>query len=205
MGDNLSLGFPEPEHSAGRRPGLEAALARFQAWKGEPGSPIRAIHHQPAAPGRVRGHSGGGRSQRCGRRWSSQGIERLYSHQAEAFRSGRRGPERGGGDAHRQRQDALLQPAGAEPAARGPRRARHVPVPHQGAGRGPAARVPGDGGRDGLRHPRLHLRRRHAAGRAQGHPRARQRGPDQPGHAAQPASCRTTPAGRSSSRTCATS
>ena len=39
-------------------------------------------------------------------------------------------------------------------------------------------------GGDGLRPPRLHLRRRHAAGRAQGHPPARQRGAHQPRHAA---------------------
>ncbi len=55
------------------------------------------------------------------------------------------------------------------------------------------------------RDPRLHLRRRHAPGRPQGHPGPRPHRPDQPGHAPQPASCRTTPSGSSSSRTCATS
>ena len=60
------------------------------------------------------------------------------------------GKQRGDRDADGQRQDALLQPAGARTcccAIR--RRARHVPVPHQGAGRRSAPRIPERGGRDG--------------------------------------------------------
>jgi len=44
---------------------------------------------------------------------------------------------------------------------------------HQGAGRGQLTNSKA-GGRDGLGNPRLHLRRRHAPGRAQGHTAAGQ-------------------------------
>ena len=85
MGDNLSLGFPEPEPLGLSRPaGLEAALTRFQVLKGEPGSVIRAIHHQPASPGEFveipeAVHP------ILKEALERQGIARLYSHQAGAF------------------------------------------------------------------------------------------------------------------------
>jgi DEAD/DEAH box helicase domain-containing protein len=87
MSENLSLGFPEFRSGTALapQPGLEAALARFQAWEGDPGSPIRAIHHQPAREGEYAPipEAVDGRLRQA---LESQGIERLWSHQAEALR-----------------------------------------------------------------------------------------------------------------------
>ena len=179
-------------------------MTQFQAAHREPDSAVRAIHHQPATEGAF-ADIPAAVDPRLRAALEKRGIARLYSHQAEAFDQIDAGPARGHRHADRQRQDALLQPAGAEPAAARPRRARHVPVPHQGAGRGSAPRVPARGGRDGLRHPRLHLRRRHAAGRAQGHPGARQRRAHQSRHAALRHPAAPHQVGAAISRTCATS
>ena len=83
---NLSLGFPEfsNELASSNKPSLELVVSRFQAAHREPDSPVRAIHHQPAAEGifadipesvdaRLRGAL------------EKRGIQRLYSHQAEAW------------------------------------------------------------------------------------------------------------------------
>ena len=197
---NFSLGFPEfsQDLTVGRRP-------RPGRRAGALPDPHRSAKNRPSAPSatsRPRKASSATCPKACipsccDMLWTRRGIARLYSHQAEAFEHVAAGPQRGGGHAHRQRQDALLQPARAEPAAGRPRRARHVPVPHQGAGRGPAARVAQRGGGDGLGDPRLHLRRRHAAGRAQGHPRSAPTSCSPIRTCCTPASCRTTPAGRS--------
>ena len=61
------------------------------------------------------------------------------------------------------------------------------------------------GGGDGLGDPRLHLRRRYPAGRAQGHPRSAPTWCSPIPTCCTAASCRTTPSGRATSRTCATS
>jgi DEAD/DEAH box helicase domain-containing protein len=85
MGDNLSLGFPEPEPLGLSRPaGLLAALTRFQMLKGEPGSVIRAIHHQPASAGEF-ADIPETVDTALKEALDQQGIARLYSHQAEAF------------------------------------------------------------------------------------------------------------------------
>ena len=102
---------------------------------------MRAIHHQPPSEG-VFADIPGTVDRTLRAVLAKRGIARLYSHQAEAFDRIQAGKQRGHRHADRQRQDALLQPAGAQPAAQRPRRARHVPVPHQGAGRGSASRIP---------------------------------------------------------------
>ena len=113
-----------------------------------------------------------------------RGIARLYSHQAEAF-----------DHLQADRNVVIVTPTASgktlcynlpvlNALLRRRERPRHVPVSHQGAGRRPAARVSSRRGRDGLRHPRLHLRWRYAAGRPQGHPPARQRRAHQSRHAA---------------------
>ncbi len=85
MGENLSLGFPEPGQLGLTRPaGLDAALTRFEMLKGEPGSVIRAIHRQPASPGRFADIPGAVEPS-LRDALAKQGIARLYSHQAEAF------------------------------------------------------------------------------------------------------------------------
>jgi hypothetical protein len=202
---NLSLGFPEfsqelavPETLAGSR-GLAFPV-------GAPGAGLGRPRHSPPAGGGggLRGDSGGGG--RAAARGAREARHRAALHTpGGCLRRDRAGPQRGHRDAHRQRQDAVLQPAGAEPAAGRPR------------ARGPCTCFPPRrwprtsftnfrrGGRDGLGDPRLHLRRRHAAGRAQGRPAAGQRGADQSRTCCTPAFCRTTRAGRGISRACATS
>ena len=115
---------------------------------------------------------------------AGRGIERLYSHQAEAYAAVRAGPAPGRRDADRQRQDALLQPAGPAAPARGPRAARHLPLPDQGARPGPAGGARRAQARPAHRPPRGHLRRRHPARAAHRHPRGRPHRHDQPRHAA---------------------
>ncbi len=78
---NLSLQF------TGGRPagGVAAALAHFEQWMAAPESPVRAIRHQEAREGEYEaipeGVDAGLR-----RALAARGIERLYTHQAEAFR-----------------------------------------------------------------------------------------------------------------------
>src|SRR5690242_7073738 len=83
---NFSLGFPEsPQDLAvGRRPGLDAALARFQSLIEREESPIKAIRHEPATAGEFRDvpesiHP------KLREMLERRGVARLYSHQAEAF------------------------------------------------------------------------------------------------------------------------
>jgi len=86
---NLTLGFPEPEQKDPaltlRRPsGLEGALSRFQEWMEKPESPVRSIQHQPAregdfAPMPVTV------APALAEAYRARGMDKLYSHQAEAF------------------------------------------------------------------------------------------------------------------------
>ena len=84
---NLTFGFSEfsPETALARRGDLEGALARLREWRAAADSPVREIRHQPARPAeyaplpdaldpRLRGAL------------ARAGIERLYCHQAEAYR-----------------------------------------------------------------------------------------------------------------------
>lgn len=85
MSENLSIGFPEPEPlGLGRPSGLASALARFQVMYGQEGSVIRAIHHQPASAGEF-APVPESVNPALRAALEGQGIERLYSHQAEAF------------------------------------------------------------------------------------------------------------------------
>jgi DEAD/DEAH box helicase domain-containing protein len=85
MSDNLSLAFPEPEPLGLSRPaGLEAALARFQTLVNDPGSVIRAIHHQPASEGEYADIPAAVHPA-LREALERQGVVRLYSHQAAAF------------------------------------------------------------------------------------------------------------------------
>ena len=83
---DLSLGFPEftQELSRGVNASLDAVITRFQTLHQQADSPVRAIHHQAATegsfadmPDAVDGRLRAALAQR--------GIERLYSHQREAF------------------------------------------------------------------------------------------------------------------------
>ena len=114
---NLTLGFPDPsgllenERVLARRTGLAGAIARFEEWMADPDSPVRAIRRQPAKPGVFAGFP-----EDLGA--VAQAIPGLARHPpvvlapSPGLRARRRRPQRGGGDAHRLRQDAVLQPAG---------------------------------------------------------------------------------------------
>jgi DEAD/DEAH box helicase domain-containing protein len=83
---NLSLGFPDPaqERMLARRGGLEGAVSKFEQWANDPASPIRAIRRQPARESdfsEMPENLAGTLRQVLQRR----GIQRLYTHQAEAF------------------------------------------------------------------------------------------------------------------------
>jgi DEAD/DEAH box helicase domain-containing protein len=83
---NLTLGFPDPvqQRMVSRRDGLEGAVARFEQWMSNPASPIRAIRRLPAREGQfapMPGSLAAPLQQMLERR----GIQRLYTHQAEAF------------------------------------------------------------------------------------------------------------------------
>src|SRR5579872_2873211 len=83
---DLSLGFPEfsQQIAIASKPSLDAVVSRFRLSHQDPESPVRAIHHQPAAegsfadiPSAVDPHLRTALERR--------GIARLYTHQAEAF------------------------------------------------------------------------------------------------------------------------
>ena len=83
---NLSLSFPDfnRELSLRTKPSLETVLARFRAAERDPDSPVRAIHHQPAAEG-IYSDIPAGVDERLRAALERRGIARLYAHQAEAF------------------------------------------------------------------------------------------------------------------------
>ena len=203
---NYSLGFPDlsQELSISPKQSLEAVVSYFRSKHLEPDSAVRAIHHQPAAEGDLRRYS-------RARRPRTPRRAREARHRAPLHPPGRRLRPDSGRQArrhrhpHRQRQDALLQPARAQSPAARPRRARHVPVPHQGPRRRSASRVPDRRGGNGQRDPRLHLRWRYPAGRPQAPSASAPTSSSPIPTCCTPASCRTTPTGRAISRTCATS
>jgi len=82
---NLELGFPDPNLDEplglARRASLDAAVARMRAWMEEPDSPVRAIRHQAAQPGRY-AELPASVSPALRKALAERGIERLYTHQA---------------------------------------------------------------------------------------------------------------------------
>jgi DEAD/DEAH box helicase domain-containing protein len=92
---NLSLDFPDPNAESGqlglsRRADLDAAIARLRAWMNEPNSPIRAIRHEPARPGKFAGlpDAIGAKLRKV---LEERGIRQLYTHQASSFDALQRG------------------------------------------------------------------------------------------------------------------
>jgi DEAD/DEAH box helicase domain-containing protein len=83
---DLSLGFPEfsQELAVHSNPSLDAVVARFQSLHQKPDSPVRAIHHQPAAEG-VFADIPAAVDVRLRAALEKRGISRLYVHQADAF------------------------------------------------------------------------------------------------------------------------
>ena len=83
---NLSLGFPEfsQELAVSSKRSLDAVVSRFQQVHQEPDSPVRAIHHQPAAEGTYTDIPAAV-DPRLRAALEKRGIQRLYVHQADAF------------------------------------------------------------------------------------------------------------------------
>ena len=141
---------------------------------------------------------------------AARGIEQLYTHQAEAIEHALAGrnvvtitPTASGKTLCYNAPVLERDPAGSVDA-------RAVPVSDQGARAGSARRaaraVASSSTRDGAtRDRRVHLRRRHAAGRAPRDPRRARTSCSATPTWCTRASCRTIRAGRSCSRTCASS
>src|SRR4051812_39761682 len=83
---NLSLGFPDPSQDLSLAPkeSLEAVVSYFRSKHREADSAVRAIHHQPASDG-VYSEIPAQVDPRLRATLEKRGIERLYSHQADAF------------------------------------------------------------------------------------------------------------------------
>ena len=163
----------------------------------EEDSPLRAIKHLPAQEGKYADYPPETHPDLV-KALREKGIERLYTHQRAIGPSGR--PARTWSSSRpppRARRSATTSPS-STPSSRTPG-PRPLPLPDQGPGPGPAGRARRDI-KPCPRRSASHLRRRHAPGRPQGHPRPRPRHPDQPRHAPRRASSRTTPSGSSSSR-----
>ena len=86
---NLSLGLPglpEPaqERILARQSGLSGAIERFEQWMADPESPVRAVRRQPARPGEF-AEFPETLAPSLQKALAARGIDRLYTHQAEAF------------------------------------------------------------------------------------------------------------------------
>jgi DEAD/DEAH box helicase domain-containing protein len=83
---NLTLGFPEPaqEKILARQSGLSGAIERFQQWMADPDSPVRAVRRQAARPGEFTEFPET-LAPSLQKALVARGIDRLYTHQAEAF------------------------------------------------------------------------------------------------------------------------
>src|SRR5689334_5827421 len=83
---NLSLGLPEPaqKRMLARQTGLAGAIERFEQLMADPDSPVRAIRRQAARPGEF-AEFPDALSPALRKALAARGIERLYTHQAEAF------------------------------------------------------------------------------------------------------------------------
>ena len=162
---DLTLATPKPLT-------LEAAVTRIRH---------AAIRHEPAVQGNYQDLPDSVNPV-LRQALADRGIQRLYSHQAEAFQL------------IENEQNVVV----VTPTASGKTLCYNLPVMNRLL----ATRSPRDvpfqpkrwprinfmncrrGRRDGRGHPRFHLRWRYAAGRPEGNPRARQHGADEPGHAA---------------------
>ena len=82
----LSLSFPEParERILTRQSGLSGAIERFEQWMADPDSPVRAVRRQAAKPGEF-AEFPETLALSLRKALATRGINRLYTHQAEAF------------------------------------------------------------------------------------------------------------------------
>ncbi|MFB3777381.1 MAG: DEAD/DEAH box helicase [Bryobacteraceae bacterium] len=84
---NLSLNFPEfdPETALRRRAGIEAAVARFEQWMGEPDSPVRFVRRLAPSPGEF-APIPESLAPALHEVLRQRGIGQLFVHQAESLR-----------------------------------------------------------------------------------------------------------------------
>jgi DEAD/DEAH box helicase domain-containing protein len=83
---NLTFEFSEKDPREVTHPcGVDVAISRFEQWMAQPDSPIRAIRRQPEKPGEF-SPIPESVHERLRRALRERGIEKLYFHQAEAFR-----------------------------------------------------------------------------------------------------------------------
>ncbi len=148
VSDQLGLLAPDSlpalsdQQALAHRADIEAAVASFRSRMGPENSPIRAVRHLEARPPRY-APIPAAVEPALRTALETRGIRQLYSHQAEAFDHVAAG-----------RNVVVVTPTASGKTLcynlpvlnrllRRPGRPRHVPVPHQGAGRGPASRVAG--------------------------------------------------------------
>ncbi len=83
---DLSFGFPEftTELALHGKQSLESVVSHFRSLQSKHDSPVRAIHHQEASEG-VYAPMPASVDPRLRAALAGRGIDRLYSHQAEAF------------------------------------------------------------------------------------------------------------------------
>ena len=172
---------------AGGSAGLLSVLKGLEIQKTLGAEPVlAALRRFPAQPARYRGLPGRPPSASCARCSQARGV-RAASTRTSARPTTRRAAGKN---------TVVVTPTASgktlcynlpvlDTHPEGPGRAR--PLPLSRPRRWPRTSWPSCYGADrgaGRRHRHLHLRRRHAAGRAQGHPRARPHRGHQPGHAA---------------------
>ena len=173
---------------------LQEALSRLTRLARAAGGPtptriVTAAHRLPAIAASLRAVSRGDGRRGCRRRWRRAGIEQLYTHQAEAFAHVLGGRNVVIDHADGVGQDALLQRAGAATrSCRTRRRARSIcfrPRRWRRISSPSCTRWRSSSTRDTRRRDRrVHLRRRHAAGRAARDSRQGARRAQQPRHGA---------------------
>ncbi len=113
MTESLSLAFPELRLASPKTNAVVPLIDKFERMAKDADGPIRAIRRTPA---READYAGFPEDLNPALRevLTRRSIAKLYSHQADAWESGKRRREPCRGHADRQRQDPLLQPAHPE-------------------------------------------------------------------------------------------
>ena len=153
------------------------------ALRDRSGEVITAVHHIPARAAQWEPMPDWVRPELAAA-YRDKGVTQLYSHQARAVAA-----------VHEGRNAVVVTPTASGKTlcynlpvlnrdTRQSRCPRAVSVPHQGAGAGPTDRTARPGRAAGRPLRRLHLRRRHAGGRAHGHTRPRAHRAHESRHAA---------------------
>ena len=145
--EHLSIASVESSSQASRKStgpisardtSLGGVIERFETLQRRTNSPVAAIRRRPARDARYE-EMPRSIDPRLRKALAARGIEKLYLHQARSWDRISAKENVVVVTPDRQRQDALLQPAGPERACCGPVGVRPLPLSDQGPGRGPAA------------------------------------------------------------------